>query len=42
MPRHRDNYKPKNKEAYELSRSRIENFVKCPAYFYLTQVNELN
>jgi len=38
MPRHRGTYNPENKEAYELSRSRIENFVKCPACFYLTQV----
>jgi hypothetical protein len=38
MPRHRGTYKPENKEPYELSRSRIENFVKCPACFYLTQV----
>ena len=38
MPRHRGTYNPENEEAYELSRSRIENFVKCPACFYLTQV----
>ena len=38
MPRHRGTYNPENHEAYELSRSRIENFVKCPACFYLTQV----
>lgn len=38
MPRHRGTYNPENQEAYELSRSRIENFVKCPACFYLTQV----
>ena len=38
MTRHRGIYNPKNKEAYELSRSRIENYVKCPACFYLTQV----
>ena len=38
MPRHRGTYNPDNPEAYELSRSRIENFVKCPACFYLTQV----
>ena len=38
MPRHRGTYNPENKEAYELSRSRIENFIKCPACFYLMQV----
>ena len=38
MPRHRGTYNPENHEAYELSRSRIENFVKCLACFYLTQV----
>ena len=38
MTRHRGTYSPDNNEAYELSRSRIENFVKCPACFYLTQV----
>lgn len=38
MPRHRGTYNPENQEAYELSRSRIENFVKCPACFYLAQV----
>ena len=38
MTRHRGTYNPENQEAYELSRSRIENFVKCPACFYLTQV----
>ena len=38
MPRHRGTYNPENHEAYELSRSLIKNFVKCPAYFYLTQV----
>ena len=38
MPRHRGTYNPENIEPYELSRSRIESFVKCPACFYLTQV----
>ena len=38
MPRHRGVYDPNRDEPYELSRSRIENFVKCPACFYLQQV----
>ena len=38
MTRHRGVYKPNRAEPYELSRSRIENFVKCPACFYLMQV----
>ena len=38
MPRHRGVYDPLKSEPYELSRSRIENFVKCPACFYLQQV----
>ena len=36
--RHRGQYDPANKKPYELSRSRIENFVQCPACFYLKQV----
>ncbi len=38
MPRHRGVFDPLKSEPYELSRSRIENFVKCPACFYLQQV----
>lgn len=38
MPRHRGVYSPTNPEPYELSRSRVENFVRCPACFYLQQV----
>jgi len=38
MPRHRGLFKADRPEPYELSRSRIENFVKCPACFYLVQV----
>lgn len=38
MKRHRGIYKPGHEAPYELSRSRIENFVKCPACFYLQQV----
>ena len=36
--RHRGVYKPEHESPYELSRSRVENFVKCPACFYLQQV----
>lgn len=38
MPRHRGLYKPGHPAPYELSRSRIENFIQCPACFYLKQV----
>ena len=38
MKRHRGVYKPEHPAPYELSRSRIEAFVKCPACFYLQQV----
>ena len=38
MPRHRGVYEPNRVEPYELSRYRIENFIKCPACFYLQQV----
>ena len=36
--RHRSIFDPGNPGPYELSRSRIENYVKCPACFYLQQV----
>ena len=36
--RHRGIYEKNNIAPYELSRSRIENFVRCPACFYLQQV----
>ena len=36
--RHRGKYNPDHPGPYELSRSRIENFVRCPACFYLQQV----
>ena len=38
MPRHRGKYDASKTEPYELSRSRIENFIKCPACFYMQQV----
>ena len=39
--RHRGQYDPTNPVPYELSRSRIENFVRCPACFYLQQVRSV-
>ena len=38
MKRHRSTFNPDNPAPYELSRSRIENFVRCPACFHLQQV----
>ena len=38
MARHRGKFNINNPEPYELSRSRVENFVKCPACFYMQQV----
>ena len=38
MARHRGRYKKNEQAPYELSRSRVENFIKCPACFYLQQV----
>tara|TARA_B100000242_G_scaffold72353_1_gene46133 strand:- start:2549 stop:3376 length:828 start_codon:yes stop_codon:yes gene_type:complete len=38
MPRHRGVYKPENPEPYEVSRSRIEAFINCPACFWLDRV----
>ena len=38
MPRHRGKFDKSKIEPYELSRSRIENFVKCKACFYMEQV----
>ena len=29
MPRHRGKFNPENPSPYEISRSKIENFVKC-------------
>ena len=42
MPRHRGKYDPQNNEPYELSRSRVENFIKCPACFYMQQVEYIS
>ena len=38
MLRHRGKYDPLHSSPYELSRSRVENFVRCPACFYMQQV----
>ena len=38
MARHRGTYKPEHPEPYELSRSRLEAFLKCPACFWLDRV----
>ena len=38
MPRHRGKYDHFILPPYELSRSRVENFVRCPACFYMQQV----
>ena len=38
MPRHRGMFNKENPEPYELSRSRIENFVRCKSCFYMEQI----
>jgi hypothetical protein len=38
MPRHRGKFNGDNPEPYELSRSRIEKFVRCKACFFMEQV----
>ena len=35
MVRHRGTYKPEHESPYELSRSRVEAFIRCPACFWL-------
>ena len=40
--RHRGVFDPNNSSPYELSRSRVENFVRCPACFYLQQIKKVN
>lgn len=42
MPRHRGKFDPKRSEPYELSRSRIEEFGRCPACFYMKQVEKID
>lgn len=41
MARHRGKFDPNNPEPYELSRSRIENFVRCRACFWLEQLHKV-
>ena len=38
MARHRGVYKPDHESPYEVSRSRIEAFINCPACFWLDRV----
>jgi len=38
MARHRGTYKPNRAEPYELSRGRLEGFLKCEACFWLDRV----
>ena len=38
MARHRGTYKPENPEPYELSRSKMEMFIRCEACFWLEKV----
>ena len=35
MARHRGQYKPENENPYELSRGKVETFIRCPACFWL-------
>ena len=35
MARHRGTYKPEHESPYELSRSKVESCIKCPACFWL-------
>lgn len=39
--RHRGIFDPDNPSPYELSRTRVENYVRCPACFYLQQVKKI-
>ena len=39
--RHRGKFDPTNPNPYELSRSRIENFIKCKACFWLEQIHKV-
>ena len=41
MPRHRGAFNPDNPEPYELSRSRVENFIRCKACFWLEQIHRV-
>ena len=41
MPRHRGAFDRANPAPYELSRTRIENFIKCKACFWLEQIHRV-
>jgi len=38
MPRHRGRFNPENPSPYELSRTRVETYLKCKACFWLHQL----
>jgi len=40
--RHQGKFDPDNPNPYELSRSRIETFLKCKACFWLQQIHKIN
>ena len=42
MPRHRGAFDPSNPAPYELSRSRIENYIRCKACFWLQQIHRVS
>ena len=42
MPRHRGAFDPSNPAPYELSRSRIENYIRCKACFWLEQIHRVS
>ncbi|MDC2963449.1 PD-(D/E)XK nuclease family protein [Gammaproteobacteria bacterium] len=42
MARHRGAFDPTNPEPYELSRSRIDTFIKCRACFWLQQIKRVS
>ena len=39
--RHRGKFDPSNPNPYELSRGRVENFLKCKACFWLEQIKKV-
>ena len=38
MARHRGTYNPEHESPYEVSRSQIDSFFKCPACFWMNRV----
>jgi ATP-dependent exoDNAse (exonuclease V) beta subunit len=42
MPRHRGAFDRNNPAPYELSRSRVENYIKCRACFWLQQIHKVS